>query len=266
LSWRCPVCRDGLHREEFAWRCSAGHSYDVAREGYVNLLVTHQRRKREPGDSAEMVRARRAFLDGGWYSPLREALTELVPQDGAVLDVGCGEGYYSRNWPMVWALDIAKAAVRAAARRGRPGLEYAVASAYDLPVLDASVSSVVSVFAPVVSAEFRRVLPVGGLLATATPGPDHLSGLKRHLFTEPERHPSEGPLDRAGPASGFEPLAPLSTRVRYEIELPEGPAVGDLLGMTPYAWYVGPEDRERVASLPGLVTTVDFLVSAYRAV
>ena len=264
--WRCPVCHDGLERAGSAWRCGAGHSHDVAREGYVNLLVTHQRRKREPGDSPEMVRARRAFLDGGWYSPLRDALTDLVaPESGAVLDVGCGEGYYSREWPRVWALDIAKAAVRAAAKRGRAGLEYAVASAYDLPVVDASMAAVVSVFAPVVSGEFRRVLPAGGVLVTATPGPDHLAGLKRHLFTEPEQHPAEGPLDSAGTASGFEVAQP-PRRIRYEVELPAGPAVGDLLGMTPYAWYVGPEDRVRVASLPGLTTTVDFLLSAYRAV
>jgi 23S rRNA (guanine745-N1)-methyltransferase len=231
----------------------------VAREGYVNLLVTHQRRKREPGDSPDMVRARRAFLDGGWYSPLRDALTELVAADGgAVLDVGCGEGYYSREWPRVWALDIAKAAVRAAARRRRPGLEYAVASAYGLPVVDGSIATVVS-------GEFRRVLPAGGRLVTATPGPDHLAGLKRHLFTEPEQHPAAGPLDTAGPASGFT-VEGASRRVRYEIDLPPGPAVGDLLGMTPYAWYVSPEDRARVASLPGLKTTVDFLVSSYVAV
>src|SRR4051812_16725214 len=141
--WRCPVCHGPLREAERTWRCGEGHTYDVAKEGYVNLLITHQRRQREPGDSVEMLRARRAFLEAGHYAPLRDALAERVP-GGSVLDVGCGEGYYTRAVDTevdraqagVWGVDIAKEAVRLAARRGGPGHRFAVASAYDLPVLD----------------------------------------------------------------------------------------------------------------------------------
>src|SRR3954466_6778851 len=113
--WRCPVCDDALREEGRTWRCAIGHSYDVAKEGYVNLLITHQRRQREPGDSAEMLRARRAFLDGGHYAPPKDAATAQLTDESSILDVGCGEGYYTRDVDAtLWAVDIAKPAVRLA--------------------------------------------------------------------------------------------------------------------------------------------------------
>lgn len=192
--FRCPVCKGELDEDGRRWRCADGHAYDVAKEGYVNLLITHQRRQREPGDSADMLRHRRAFLDAGHYAPLKEALAALVPPDAAVLDVGCGEGYYTRDLPNpLWGVDIAKAAVRMAAKRGRPGARYAVASAYDLPVVDAAADVVLSVFAPLHSPEFERVLRAGGRVLVAAPGPRHLDGLKARFSKRPRSTRPRGP-------------------------------------------------------------------------
>lgn len=266
--FRCPVCREPLSAaaDERAWGCTAGHSFDAAREGYVNLLVTHQRRRREPGDSAEMLRHRRAFLDAGHYTPLHDALAALAGPGVAVLDAGCGEGYYTRDWPArhaglaLWAVDIAKPAVRMAAKRGASGANYAVASVYDLPVVDASIDLAISVFAPLPAGEFERVLRPGGRLVTVSPGPDHLAGLKARLFAEPETHPESGPFDRPGATTV---LAPSGTdRLAFTIELRSADEVADLIGMTPYAWYVGPEERAAAATAP-LRTAVDFLISTY---
>jgi 23S rRNA (guanine745-N1)-methyltransferase len=250
---------------ERAWSCAQGHSFDVAREGYANLLVTHQRRTREPGDSAEMLQHRRAFLDGGWYAPLAEHLRTNYARAGAsVLDAGCGEGYYTRDWPgEVWAVDIARPAVRMAARRSASrDKHYAVASVYDLPVIDASIGVVVSVFAPLHSPEFERVLEPGGVVVTVTPGPEHLAGLKAALFATPEAHPDTGPFEREGAATALVPTGS-TTRIRYDIDLPTPAAIADLVGMTPYAWYVDGATREAVAATGSLSTPVDFLVSAY---
>lgn len=276
--WRCPVGGEPLSRRDDGrgWRCDCGHEFDVAREGYVNLLVRHQRRARPPGDSAEMVRRRRAFLDDGHYQPLADAVTialrdglSTTSSDAAVggdrqrprlVDAGCGEGYYSRGWPdalgaVVGAVDIAKAAVRAAARRGAdPGVrEYAVASVYDLPLDDGWADGVVSVFAPIETSEFDRVLRDGGVLVTVTPGPRHLWQLKQRMFAEPEEHSIEPPI----------PQPSALRRLHYEITVGGEGRVGDLLGMTPYVWYLDQATVAGIDALTELTTDVDFLVATY---
>lgn len=272
--FRCPVCKEAVAESDDAitWRCRSNHVYDLAREGYLNLLITHQRRRREPGDSAEMLRHRRAFLDAGHYRMLAEAVAAHAEAGHAVLDAACGEGYYTTSWPdrhpglELWAVDIAKAAVRMAAKRagaaGRRTRHYAVGSVYDLPVLDGSIDLVVSIFAPLHSPEFERVLKPGGTLVTAIPGPDHLAGLKARLFARPESHPETGPFEREGADTCLECLG--TERMRGELVLEHPDAVADLLHMTPYGWYVGPDARAAAVAAGRLTTPIDFLVSTYR--
>lgn len=269
--WRCPTGGEPLARDldGRTWSCPAGHVFDIAREGYVNLLTTHQRRSREPGDSPEMVRRRRSFLDAGHYRILSDAVVDLLaahlpPADDGrrhLVDVGCGEGYYSRRWPddlgaVVAAVDIAKAAVKAAARRGaEPGLrEYAVASAYALPLEDGWAGGAVSIFSPIETGELDRVLRPGGLVVTATPGPRHLWQLKERAFDIPEEHPPDPPLP--------EPVE--VRRLTGEIHLSGPGAAGDLLGMTPYVWYLDPERVAAIEALDSLTTEIDFLVAVHR--
>ena len=120
----CPVCGAALAPQGAAWRCVQGHCFDVARQGYVNLLTVTQKHSRHPGDTREMVAARRAFLDAGWYAPIAKTLADLVrrfcPETASVLDAGCGEGYYlsQLGWvPERWGIDISRDAVRYAAVR-----------------------------------------------------------------------------------------------------------------------------------------------------
>ena len=268
VTWACPVCRGDLSLVDGgrAWRCAANHSFDVAREGHVNLLITHQRRQREPGDNAEMIRNRRAFLDAGHYQPLRDALDEFATVGGdgrSACDAGCGEGYYTRHWSDLWGVDIGKTAVRFAAKRAAgDAAHYAIASAYDLPLSDGTIDVLLSVFAPLSSDEFERVVRPGGVVVTVTPGPDHLAGLAAELFGSVEPHPATGPFD--GPTATTSLRHERSLSVRYDLTLDEPGAVGSLLRMTPYTWRVNPETAARVGELPRLETPVDFLVSVYR--
>ena len=138
----CPVCGAALAPQGAAWRCVQGHCFDVARQGYVNLLTVTQKHSRHPGDTREMVAARRAFLDAGWYAPIAKTLADLVrrfcPETASVLDAGCGEGYYlsQLGWvPERWGIDISRDAVRYAAVRDRSA-HWLTATAAHLPFAD----------------------------------------------------------------------------------------------------------------------------------
>ncbi len=100
MSFSCPLCHQPLTQANNSFVCPGRHQFDVAKEGYVNLLPVQHKRSRDPGDSAEMMQARRAFLDAGHYQPLRDAIVNVLKEksnseDAAILDIGCGEGYYT---------------------------------------------------------------------------------------------------------------------------------------------------------------------------
>lgn len=123
MSYSCPLCHAPLSRRDNSYICPLRHQFDLAKEGYVNLLPVQFKRSRDPGDSAEMMQARRAFLDAGHYQPLRDAISDFlsVAAPERLLDIGCGEGYYTHAFAAIaahcWGLDVSKSAIRAAARR-----------------------------------------------------------------------------------------------------------------------------------------------------
>ncbi|SQC92789.1 Ribosomal RNA large subunit methyltransferase A [Cedecea neteri] len=93
MSWLCPLCHSVLSASANSYRCPQGHQFDIAKEGYVNLLPVQHKRSKDPGDSAEMMQARRAFLDAGHYQPLRDTLCELLKEISPL----CAVGYWLRG-------------------------------------------------------------------------------------------------------------------------------------------------------------------------
>jgi len=266
--YRCPVCREPLERHEKAYACGNRHTFDIAREGYVNLLLAHQKGSKQPGDSREMAASRAAFLARGHYGPLADRIDALLkrflPPRARILDAGCGEGYFlSRLRPeqangdvASWGIDISKASIKLAAKRDR-GAQFAVASTYGLPVLSSSLDLVLQIFAPADTGELRRVLKPSGGLVTVTPGPDHLFGLKELIYDRPEPHrPEEADLD------GFTLAERL--RVTFEIHLISATDISNLLAMTPYYWHIDAATQARVQARDELRTPVDFVATVYR--
>ena len=264
--WTCPVCRLPLALADDGrrWACGSAHSFDVAREGYVNLLLPQHRRSRQPGDSQEMVGARRRFLATGAYDPMSAALAEAVARHDpeVVLDAGCGEGRHTRFLaaPVVQGVDVAKPAVAAAARSHRDGA-YAVASTADLPVADASVDVAMVVFSPVVAAELARVIRPGGAVVIASPGPAHLASLRALVYAGARPHEPKPPL--ADPGGWFAEAS--RQQATFPVVVADAEALRDLYAMTPYRWHAPRdiEDRLAVAARQGFETTADILISVY---
>ncbi len=257
--YRCPVCAAPLEPGPTAYTCSGGHGFDRSREGYVNLLLRPPRH-RSSGDSLEMIHARRRFLDGGHFDAVREAvLAALGPGSGPVLDVGCGEGYYTRplgaeeGRAWVGGIDVSRPAIRLAARRG-PGIAYAVANAFDLPVVSGSVDNVVSVFGPIAPDEIDRVLCPTGRVTVAGPAPSHLIELKELLLAEARLHELRHPLQD-------DPRFRVAEQVRITRTLVlDRPEVEALVDMTPYRWQIPAERRARREELGAMTVTADCLI------
>jgi 23S rRNA (guanine745-N1)-methyltransferase len=257
MTFRCPVCREPLRAVPGGLACAGGHHVDRAREGYVNLLPGGGRRP--AGDDARAVRARRALFDRGHYAPVVGAVAAAVRATAPerLLDAGCGEGTYlaaaaAATGARAWGIDVSKPAVRLAAKR-HPGHEWAVASSLDLPFGDGVLDTVVSVFAPRAFGEFSRVLRAGGAIVLASPGPDHLAGVRALLG----RDPRSGTPRRHVEGDGVPPPR-TRERVTYTLRLTGPDEVADLVAMTPWhAFAAG-------AELPGtLDTTVDVWVTTH---
>src|SRR5579871_1589856 len=183
----CSVrdCGLALIREERRVVCGRGHSFDIARSGYINLLQPQDRRSKHPGDRGAVVQARRRLHEQGVTGPLLRAVGELagLTASDVVLDAGCGDGFYlgslsNERGFQAHGIDISTAAVDAAARR-YPGCEWIAANADRLvPFAERSFSAVLSITARMNPAEFRRVLRPDGRLLVAVPAPEDLIELR----------------------------------------------------------------------------------------
>lgn len=274
----CPMCGEPLPWTERVLRCANGHTFDVAKEGYVNLLLAQHRRSKDPGYNKEMIAARRALFEAGHYQPLADSIAELIIASlpdmagRVVLDAGCGEGYYLRKLrslltdrgeearTVLCGLDISKHGVRVAARSDPRGL-YAVASSHRMPVLPERVDVLLTHFSPVSAADFRRVVRPGGVVLVGGPGEEHLYRLKELLYDTPAQHE---PVDTLAGEPGFEPIT--SHRIQYKLALHGLGQVADLLVMTPFYWTVDQATQSWLAHLDSLDTEVDVVVHAYRRV
>ena len=265
----CPICRNPLVRETSAYRCPAGHSYDVAREGYTHLLPANRKHSKMPGDDKGMAAARSVFLSKDYYAALRDALCRLAldyaPEHPAVLDTGCGEGYYTSavyralrdagKAPCMAGTDISKAILRRAAKREKD-VEFAVASSYHLPVADGAVDLLVNCFSPLAIEEFRRVLSPGGAFVYVVPSEKHLWELKQVLYDRP--YPNQV---KQTPYPGFSYRE--IRHVESVIHLPCQEDIHALFQMTPYYWKTPRSGAERLAALTALDVTISFDIHVF---
>ena len=262
----CPICGEILDRIEKQYRCGNGHSFDLARQGYVNLLPVQQKRSLNPGDTREQVLGRRAFLETGCYEPISNALNETARELGAagpILDVGCGEGYYSARLAEalgaeLTGLDISKEAVRCAAAKYK-GPQWLCGTAAHLPVESGSAGVVTSLFALTMAEEFKRVLRPDGYFFQVLAAEDHLLGLKSIIY--PELKFKE--KNTVPEVPGFELVKSVPIRFTFTVE---GEQVQNLLGMTPHVFRITKEGAQRLAETTTLTDTASAMLNVYRVV
>lgn len=270
--FRCPNCGRPLAREPHRLACPAGHSFDLAKSGYVNLLLSRQSGQKHHGDDKRMVKARSTFLQKGHYAPMRQELLRqglaAASENMVVLDAGCGEGYYTAALaellrqqglcPHVAGIDISKEALQEAAKRDRQS-EYAVASCFHLPVGDGSIDLLLSVFAPYCGEEFLRVLRPGGSFLMVIPLENHLYGLKQAIYEKPYRNEVK-PYDL--PGFRLEECREL----RYQITLHGQEEIESLFMMTPYYYKTGAADQQKLLTKTTLTTPAEFAVLRYKKI
>ncbi|MCQ1104222.1 putative RNA methyltransferase [Acinetobacter baumannii] len=260
----CPVCRQRLELVSKTWRCEQGHSYDIAKQGYVNLHVVQHKHSKNPGDTPESIDARRAFLQGGYYQPLQQAIVHLLKDLKAkmVLDIGCGEGYYTSAMQQVVeqciGVDIAKNAVQRAAKLNDK-VTWVVGTGATLPVIDQSMDVCTSLFSPIPQTEILRVLKDDGYLIVVTPATDHLYAMREALFEQVNPHT---------PQKFVEQLQDLfDLKEQQVIDAPlvlDQQALKNLIAMTPYAYKASLERRIQLEQKAHLQVTASFQIYLFQ--
>ena len=260
----CPICGEELNLTGKQYVCSRNHSFDVARQGYVNLLAVQQKHSLHPGDTREQVLSRREFLEAGFYAPIAEALiaeAKALGITGQILDVGCGEGYYSSRLadaleaPLT-GLDISKEAVRCAAAKYK-GKQWLCATAAHIPVEEGSVSLLTSLFALTLPQEFARVLKEDGFYFQVLAAEDHLLGLKGIIYDQLNFKEK----NTVPELPGFELVKSVPIRFSFTVE---GQQIQNLFSMTPHVFRIGKEGAERLRNTEILTDTASCVLNIYR--
>lgn len=258
----CPIDGQALQQQVNTWRCPQGHSFDAASQGYINLLPVQKKRTLDPGDSKEMVAARRRFLEAGMYAPIAQQLADCIaalglPPSASCLDAGCGEGYYLRycqaelsSNQVSWVgLDISKWAVLAAAKKSRD-MRWLVGSNANLPLQSGSLDLILCMFGFPVYEEFARTLKPEGALLMVEAGAGHLRELRELIYPE-----LKAKTDQWLAPEGF--VLHQQQSLRCQIVLNNAEQIADLLTMTPHLYRASAAGLARVQGVDCLALSLE---------
>lgn len=266
MSFICPVCQSPIIKREKNFVCENGHNFDIAKSGYVNLLLGSS--PKNHGDNKLMALARRDFLAKDFYAPLKDTICKTICDfaiDGSViLDCGCGEGYYTSaisecaEKSAVFGTDISKDELSIAAKRDKL-TSYAVASSFSLPFSDESVDILLEIFSPYCDAEFKRVLKKDGIMVIVYPLENHLWELKQAIYANPYKNEV---ADTS--VSGFELIR--NYEVKMLLDLQSQNDIKNLFMMTPYYYKTSEKDQKKIEKLDSLAVNAQFGISVYKKI
>ncbi len=260
----CPICGKPLTKGEKSFSCAKRHSFDLAKQGYVNLLPVQNKKSLHPGDTKEMLLARREFLNSGIYLPICNAVTEKATallkntENPQIVDIGCGEGYYttaiksSVEGCCCMGIDISKDAVRMACSRDKE-IVWAVATAGCLPVADNSTSLITAMFSLISKDEYTRILKKGGYIIEVIAGNNHLIELKHIIYDDVYKQDKKP----AYISDAFKEISREEQEFSFTLDNSQ---LKNLLMMTPHLWRIKKENREKLEQTQSLTLTAHYWV------
>lgn len=258
---KCPICNEELIQIDNLYRCNNRHSYDLAKEGYVNLLK--KQGGKDFGDSPDMVKARRAFFNKDYYAPLKEKLTELINKynPDSIVDLGCGEGYYTNYFynqlhKDIIGIDISKEAVRIASK-GNSNVTYICGSVQDIPLFDKSAHLIINNFTPIDLNEITRILKTDGIFISTKVGKDHLIELKKAIYDEIY-------LNDNKPLEDNRLRLLETTNLKFQINVDNNEDLCNLFTMTPYYHHTSLSSKEKLKTIDKLTITCSFDIEIYK--
>ncbi len=270
----CPIDGEQLEYHDRQLVCENGHAFDIARQGYVNLLPVQHKRTKHPGDSKAMVLARTHFLNSGVYEPIANKLNELVyaqiiaGKETALLDAGCGEGYYfnallnylsdqeaATDLSFI-GMDISKDAIYQASKRYKQ-ISWVVGTNRRPPVAEESIDIILCLFGFLSVDGFKKVLKQGGKIIIVDPGTEHLKELREIIYPEIKKSYPLRALDTE--KTGLS-LAN-SEVLQFKVTLNDNEQINNLLIMTPHFYRASKAGREVACNLQQLAVTIDVVFS-----
>ena len=271
----CPICKEKLIKEGRTYRCSKNHSFDLSKSGHVNLLLDNQKHSKMPGDDKDMVLSRKHFLEKNYYKGISDKLNEIIlrniPENSDkkinILDIGCGEGYYTGNLKNfldknniqseIIGIDISKEAVISASKSHK-GINWIVASATNIPVCDESLDFIICMFAKIIPEEKMRTLKKGGKLIIVSTGENHLEEMKKVVYKEVRK-------DFYSPIEDLKIFDYVETiNCTYKTTINENESIRSMFNMTPYRWRSPREGIEKLFALDRLPITIDVNLDVFK--
>ncbi len=279
----CPICKNQLIKNERVYVCANTHSFDISKYGHTNLLLSNQKNSKFPGDNKEMVMSRKKFLEKGYYNGISNTVNELLEEHLKfsekeiqkkrlnILDIGCGEGYYTNNLKKYFSsknietdiigIDISKEAIISASKSYKE-IEWFVGSATNLPIESSSLNLILCMFSKIDSKENFRTLKTNGKLAIVSTGENHLVEMKETLY---EKVKKDFYLPKDDPAlSNFKHIQ--SMTCSYQVDIKEKESISNLFNMTPYRWRTPEDGIKRLYTLETLFITVEVTIDIFEKI
>jgi len=272
-SFICPVCSSdlALSSNQKSLNCHLGHSFDLAKQGYINLLLSHQKKSKNPGDTIEMVSARTAFLNNGHYQGIATFLKSLISEKvnkpiSNYCDLACGEGYYTENIHQYLSnqnkinatgIDISSPAIKAACKRSRD-IQWAIASTKNIPLRTASQHLVTGLFFHFDHQEISRILTTSGTFLFVRTGKNHLIELRKEVYDE-----IKSESDDSTPPPNSSLVLRDTQHFSDTVTLNSPEEIMQLLSMTPHYWRATLEKKTRLSKKTHLEVSIDIKVDIF---